>query len=143
MPPILTDCCVFLCSRSPGCILYILLSGLAPFSSRNDDQEGLRRLIREGRFSFPAPQWTRVSPAAKDLVRALLTVDPKKRMTIEQAERHEWMAVGQPAVAAGAGAGMGAAAANKNKRKETASASPLDATGAAEKKGRAAAGNGR
>lgn len=102
-------------------------------------------MIREGRFSFPGPQWTRVSPAAKDLVRALLTVDPKKRMTIEQAERHEWMLAGQPAAAAGAGAGAAAAAANKNKRKETASSSPLDATGAAEKKGRAGAApaNGR
>jgi len=74
-----------------GCILYILLSGLAPFSSRGDDQDYLRRLIREGKFSFPSPQWTRVSQNAKDLVRHLLTVDPAKRFTVEQVEAHPWI----------------------------------------------------
>jgi serine/threonine protein kinase len=102
---------------SLGCILYILLSGLAPFSCRGDDQDGLRRLIREGRFNFPAPQWTRVSTSAKDLVRKLLTVNPAQRYTIEQAEEHPWMLAGG------------------RKRKETASATTAAEAGmSAEKK---------
>ena len=84
--------------------VFSSLSGLAPFSCRGDDQESLRQLIRSGTFHFPAPQWTRVSASAKDMVRSLLNIDPARRMTIEQAEAHPWMQIGK-------------------KRKETASAS--------------------
>lgn len=71
------------------------LSGLAPFSSRADDPNHLQSLIKSGQFSFPNPQWNRVGQKARDLVRRLLTVDPRKRITIEQAEQHEWMQQGQ------------------------------------------------
>lgn len=54
----------------------------------------MQSAIKSGRFAFPDPQWSRVSPAAKSLVSALLTVDPAKRMTIEQAEVHPWMTMG-------------------------------------------------
>jgi len=76
---------------SAGIILYILLSGLAPFSPTHDDPGRLNRCIKAGRYSFPSPHWDRVSSHAKDVVRSLLQVDPTKRMTIEQAERHSWM----------------------------------------------------
>lgn len=96
-------CCSFSLLLLLVC-LVVSLSGLAPFSSRDGDADGLRNMIRGGRFSFPGPQWTPVSPSAKELVRALLTVDPAKRMTIEQAEVHPWMNI----------------QAGKNKRKDTA-----------------------
>lgn len=76
---------------SLGCILYIILSGLAPFSAPAHDPNSLQTLIKSGRFSFPNPQWSRVSSQAKDLVTRLLQVDPKQRATIEQAESHPWM----------------------------------------------------
>ncbi len=110
---------------SLGCILYILLSGLAPFSCRGDDQDGLRRLIREGKFHFPAPQWTRVSSSAKDLVKHLLTVSPAARFTVEQTEAHAWMHAGQ------------------NKRKVPASAAAAEDAPPAQRSKAAAAANGR
>lgn len=85
---VLISCCTDVLS------LVVSLSGLAPFSSRGDDPNHLTAIIKNGRFSFPNPQWSKVSEKAKDLVRCLLTVDPSKRMTIEQAESHSWMSMG-------------------------------------------------
>jgi len=68
---------------SAGVILYILLSGYQPFSSSKD--------IVNGRYSFPDRDWSTVSNHAIDLIRKLLTVDPTKRLTIEQALQHPWV----------------------------------------------------
>lgn len=36
--------------------------------------------------------WNAISPEAKDLTMQLLDVDPNRRMTIEEALRHPWIA---------------------------------------------------
>ena len=74
---------------SVGVILYILLCGFPPFYHENANQ--LYRQIMRGDFEFIAPYWDPVSDSAKDLVRKLLVVDPKQRLTAEQALQHEWM----------------------------------------------------
>mmetsp|Transcript_96668 Transcript_96668/g.162747 ORF Transcript_96668/g.162747 Transcript_96668/m.162747 type:complete len:470 (-) Transcript_96668:47-1456(-) len=74
---------------SLGVLLYFLLSGQEPF---NGHGPGLYQVIREGQFSFPSPQWDSVSTAAKDLVSNLLKKDPAKRLTINAAVQHSWVA---------------------------------------------------
>lgn len=64
---------------SMGVILYIMLCGFPPFFHENNDE--LFNIIKSGTFSFPSPAWDNISKDAKDLIRGLLTVDNKKRLT--------------------------------------------------------------
>lgn len=72
-----------------GVILYMLLSGQAPFSSPSHPR--LLRNIVAGRFSFDGPAWKRISSEAKDLIAKLLLVDPHQRLTASAALVHPWM----------------------------------------------------
>ena len=75
---------------SLGVILYILLCGYPPFAEAN--QVLLFKKIVRGQFSFDAEGgWGAVSPAAKDVVSRLLTVDPAKRATAEEVLAHPWL----------------------------------------------------
>jgi len=74
---------------STGIILYILLCGFPPFYEDNRDK--LFRKIMKGDYSFPSPHWDYISTDAIDLVQQLLTVDPLRRPSIEQALAHKWM----------------------------------------------------
>jgi len=40
-------------------------------------------MIKQGKFDFPSPYWDDVSDQAKDLIKQLLVVEPKNRMTAE------------------------------------------------------------
>jgi len=72
-----------------GVILYVVLSGRPPFYSSN--QKKLFKIIMSGKFYFePANEWEHISDAAKDLIRNLLVVDPKKRFTAAQVLEHPW-----------------------------------------------------
>lgn len=64
---------------SLGVIVYILLGGYPPFIEQN--QRELFRKIRKAQYKFHEEYWGQVSDEAKDLIKALLTVDPKKRKT--------------------------------------------------------------
>lgn len=44
-------------------------------------------------YDFPEPYWDDISENAKDLINKLLVVDPKKRLTAEQALDHKWIVV--------------------------------------------------
>eukprot|EP01104_Vermistella_antarctica_P005896 TRINITY_DN16642_c0_g2_i1.p1 TRINITY_DN16642_c0_g2~~TRINITY_DN16642_c0_g2_i1.p1 ORF type:complete len:800 (+),score=282.95 TRINITY_DN16642_c0_g2_i1:290-2401(+) len=72
-----------------GVILYILLSGFWPFDAENAAE--LYDQIMGGRYSFPDSEWKYISKEAKDMVRGLLTVDPKKRLDALQALQHPWL----------------------------------------------------
>lgn len=70
-----------------GVILYILLSGKAPFA----DGPHLIDNVRAGKYSFPKRHWTGISDAAQHLVKCLLTKQPSQRITIDQVYQHPWM----------------------------------------------------
>lgn len=74
---------------SLGVILYIMLSGIPPF-----EEEGLYEQILEGKYEFDVHEWNKVSPEAKELVRQLMTVDPKGRLDIKQTMSHKWFSIG-------------------------------------------------
>jgi len=75
---------------SLGVILYILLCGFPPFYHQNTNM--LYKQIKKGEYDFPDPYWTDISESAKSLVRGLLTVDPKKRMSAKDVLAHQWIA---------------------------------------------------
>lgn len=71
-----------------GVIMYTLLVGCPPFWHRK--QMVMLRNIMEGKYSFSSPEWTDISESPKDLIRKLLVTDPKQRISIEQALKHEF-----------------------------------------------------
>jgi serine/threonine protein kinase len=73
---------------SLGVITYILLCGYAPFAASN--QTDLFRSIVQGKFYFDSPYWDKVSADAKDLIRRLLVVDPRRRYTAQDILQHRW-----------------------------------------------------
>ncbi|XVF40746.1 hypothetical protein PTKIN_Ptkin01aG0140000 [Pterospermum kingtungense] len=77
---------------SAGVILYILLSGVPPFWA--ETEKGIFDAITEGELDFESQPWPSISESAKDLVRKMLTMDPKKRLTAAQVLEHPWMREG-------------------------------------------------
>ncbi|KAG2678065.1 hypothetical protein I3843_12G128900 [Carya illinoinensis] len=74
---------------SAGVILYILLSGVPPFWA--ETEKGIFDAILQGEIDFESKPWPSISSAAKDLVRKMLTQDPKKRITSTQVLEHPWI----------------------------------------------------
>lgn len=72
-----------------GVILYILLGGYPPFHDEN--QRALFKKIIKGDYEFHHDYWSGVSDEAKQLIQGLLTVDPKLRLTVDQALAHPWL----------------------------------------------------
>lgn len=72
-----------------GVILYILLVGYPPFW--DEDQHRLYAQIKAGAYDYPSPEWDTVTPEAKNLIDNMLTVNPKKRITADQALKVPWI----------------------------------------------------
>lgn len=68
--------------------MYILLCGYPPFYNENDGR--LFDSIMAGQYEFHSPYWDNISSQAKDLIRKLLVVSPKERLTAPEAALHEW-----------------------------------------------------
>lgn len=78
---------------SAGVILYILLSGVPPFWAENE--KGIFDAVLRGELDFKSEPWPLISESAKDLIRKMLTKDPKKRITAAQVLEHPWIKGGQ------------------------------------------------
>ena len=89
---------------SLGVLIYILISGVAPFQGECGNQCGwddgescencmelLFRNIHKGRYYMNTNSWINVSEEAKDLIRSLLVRDSKKRMKAEDVIHHPWL----------------------------------------------------
>ncbi|KAK2644479.1 hypothetical protein Ddye_019674 [Dipteronia dyeriana] len=74
---------------SAGVILYILLSGVPPFWAENE--KGIFDAVLKGEIDFETAPWPSISNSAKDLVRKMLTQDPRKRITSAQVLEHPWI----------------------------------------------------
>ncbi|ONK78533.1 uncharacterized protein A4U43_C02F19830 [Asparagus officinalis] len=74
---------------SIGVMLYILLSGAPPFWA--ESEHGIFNAILRGHVDFSADPWPSISSGAKDLVKKMLTSDPKQRLTAFQVLNHPWI----------------------------------------------------
>mmetsp|Transcript_16332 Transcript_16332/g.23951 ORF Transcript_16332/g.23951 Transcript_16332/m.23951 type:complete len:320 (-) Transcript_16332:460-1419(-) len=74
---------------SLGVIVFILLGGYQPFEGNT--QKELFRAIKTGSFEFIPEFWDNISNGAKYLIKSLLTVDPKKRLSAQDALQNEWI----------------------------------------------------
>lgn len=74
---------------SLGVILYIVMSGSMPFYGQNENET--LAMVRKADFDMSGHPWEYVSDEAKDLIRNLIQKDPSKRLTAEEALKHEWI----------------------------------------------------
>ncbi|KAK4030359.1 ribosomal protein S6 kinase alpha-5 isoform X1 [Daphnia magna] len=78
---------------SLGVILYTMLSGRAPFhaNGREGNASAVMQRIKTGDFDFDGDAWKHVSSRAKNIVQGLLTVDPQKRLTLNEVMASSWL----------------------------------------------------
>ena len=75
---------------SAGVILFIMLSGAAPFDGA-DDAEILAN-VKKARYFFNGKDWDGISSEAKDLVRKMMDINPESRISAKDALGHPWFA---------------------------------------------------
>jgi len=69
--------------------LYILLCGYPPFYGDTDAE--IIEAVKKGVYDFDEEEWNDVSLECKELITKMLTRDPNKRYTSEQAIHHIWI----------------------------------------------------
>ena len=85
---------------SLGVILHTMLSGQVPFcgsglepkpvtSMQNEIIEKIKNSSKS--LDLKHKPWNTISESAKSLVKGLLNIDPKKRLTLKEITRHEWL----------------------------------------------------
>uniref|UniRef100_A0A8D0GPL5 Serine/threonine-protein kinase Chk2 n=1 Tax=Sphenodon punctatus TaxID=8508 RepID=A0A8D0GPL5_SPHPU len=77
---------------SLGVILFVCLCGYPPFNDQNV-RLSLKDQITRGEYTFIPEVWQHVSDMALDLVKKLLVVDPRKRLTTKEALKHPWLQI--------------------------------------------------
>ena len=73
---------------SCGVILYFMLCGKVPFNGKNEKE--LFENIHKGKYDLESYPWGIISENAKDLIKKLLILDTKKRLSAEEALKHSW-----------------------------------------------------
>ncbi|GAV75499.1 efhand domain-containing protein/Pkinase domain-containing protein/PseudoU_synth_2 domain-containing protein/EF_hand_5 domain-containing protein [Cephalotus follicularis] len=76
---------------SAGVILYILLSGVPPFWG--ETEKAIFEEVLKGKLDLQSSPWPSISASAKDLIKKMLNMDPKKRITAAEALEHPWIKV--------------------------------------------------
>nr|CAD7197343.1 unnamed protein product [Timema douglasi] len=65
------------------------LAGYFPF--KDSDTLRLINEIVHGLYSFNKKPWTKVSDDAKNLIQKMMTLDPEKRLSINEVLNHQWL----------------------------------------------------
>jgi len=85
---------------SAGVVLYVVLSGYAPFEGPDLD---LPILICSGIINYEADPWGEIPQDVKDFLKSLLTIDPKERSTPQQALESKWLKRNYPLLSSNLG----------------------------------------
>lgn len=89
---------------SCGVIMYMLLCGYPPFNGRTEEE--ITKKVRLGTFTFPSKatkvmsfnnefllaeqDWNNISIEAKLLIRKMLTYNPERRISAQEALNNPW-----------------------------------------------------
>ncbi|KAK3744812.1 hypothetical protein QZH41_008982, partial [Actinostola sp. cb2023] len=77
---------------SLGVLLYTMISGLTPFAVGPEDPPSvILARIGEGTYSLAGGPWDAASDLSKDIVRQMLHVNPRLRLTAKQVLQHPWV----------------------------------------------------
>ncbi|TFJ85933.1 hypothetical protein NSK_002753 [Nannochloropsis salina CCMP1776] len=74
-----------------GAILFCLLAGYQPFEDKSMPM--MLAKIKRGFYSLRHPVFRQVSDEAKDLIKHMLVVDPRRRVTARACLEHKWFAL--------------------------------------------------
>ena len=74
---------------SIGVILYVMMTGVQPFLGRNQDEVFAH--ITRGVYDVKLLDKQKCSEEVKDLIKKLLVLDPKYRLSLENALEHPWL----------------------------------------------------
>lgn len=69
-----------------GVIFYIMLSGCPPFNASTDEEILMK--IKRGDYSVNLPAFEKISESGMDLLKKLLTYEPKDRPSMQEALKH-------------------------------------------------------
>jgi serine/threonine protein kinase len=75
---------------SVGVVIYILLGGYAPFEGPVQE---LARAICKADYCFHDKYWSDISASAKEMIDHLLQINPKVRLSAENALQCKWMTI--------------------------------------------------
>ncbi|KAI9201622.1 hypothetical protein LWI28_026303 [Acer negundo] len=64
-------------------------NGVPPFWA--ETEKGIFEAVLEGNLDLQSSPWPSISASAKDLIRKMLTSDPKRRITAAEALEHSWL----------------------------------------------------
>ena len=73
---------------SCGVILYIVLSARPPFCGESDKE--IMENVSLGKYDLQSSPFNKVSKSCLDLIQKLLIMDPKKRISAQDALAHSW-----------------------------------------------------
>ncbi|CAK0836967.1 unnamed protein product [Prorocentrum cordatum] len=74
---------------SCGVIMYVIMCGYPPFCGERESETLAQ--VKSGKFTFKKADWCGISEDAKDLIRGLLKLEPRQRLTSEQALDQDWI----------------------------------------------------
>ena len=74
---------------STGVMLYLMLSGLTPFTGRNDKE--IMKNVEKAAIHLTGGVWDRISRDAKDIIAKMLQKDVNLRITAKSALNHPWL----------------------------------------------------
>jgi len=79
---------------SLGVLLYVLISGRAPFNGADDN--AIIKKVTDGKFEFKWEGWKNISDDCKNLIKWMLTVDVKTRPSAKEVLQNPWISLGAP-----------------------------------------------
>ena len=102
-----------------GVVMYCLLSGSLPFGNGGMTDQQVMKQVAAGECHMTSKKWRTISETAKELVSALLNLNPVARMSATDALRHPFLVTKGAAAAAAEVGGGGAAADNSSSSSTT------------------------